>query len=52
MKKIKPNNYTNAEKLIRDWTDEKKFLSHYSMLKFYFRDGMIVEKNHEITSFN
>ena len=51
MKKIKPKNYTKSQKLICDWTDKKKYLTHYRMLKFYVRHGMIVEKIHEIVSF-
>ena len=51
MKKIKPKNYTKAKKLSCDWTDKKKYLLHYRMLKFYVRHGMIVEKIHEIISF-
>ena len=51
MKKIKPKNYTKSKKLICDWTDEKKYLIHYRMLKFYVRHGMVVEKIHEIISF-
>ena len=48
---IKPENYTKSKKLICDWTDKKKYLIHYRMLKFYVRHGMIVEKIHEIISF-
>ena len=51
MKKIKPKNYTKSKKLICDWTDKKKYLVPYRMLKFYVRHGMIVEKIHEIKSF-
>ena len=51
MKKIKPKNYTKSKKLIYDWTDKKKYLIHYRMLKVYVRHGMIVEKIHEIISF-
>ena len=51
MKKIKPNSYTNSKKLICDWTDKKNFLVLYSMLKFYVRHGMVVEKIHEIIYF-
>ena len=51
MKKIKPENYTKSKKLICDWTDEKKYLIHYRMLKFYVRHGVIVVKIHEIISF-
>ena len=30
---------------------DKNYLIHYRMLKFHVRDGMIVDKIHEITSF-
>ena len=48
---VKPENYTKSKKLICDWTDKKKYLIHYRMLKFYVRYGMVVEKLHEIISF-
>ena len=51
MKSIKPENYTKSKKLRCDWTDKKRYLIHYRMLKFYVRHGMIVEKIHEIISF-
>ena len=51
MKSIKPENYTKSEKLICDWTDKKKYLIHYRMLKFYIRHVMIVVRIHEIISF-
>ena len=51
MNKIKPKNYTKSKKLICDWTDKKKYLIHYRMLKFYVRLGMIVVKTHEFISF-
>ena len=51
MKNVKPEKYTKSKKLICDWADEKKYLIHYRMLKFYIRHGMIVEKIHEIISF-
>ena len=51
MKKIKPKSYTKSKKLICDWTDKKKYLNLYRMLKFYVRHGMVVEKIHEIISF-
>ena len=47
MKKIKPKNHTKAQTLICDCIDLKKYLSHYRILKFYVRHGMIVEKIHE-----
>ena len=51
MKSIKPESFTKSKKLICDWTDKKKYLIHYRMLKFYVRLGMVVEKIHEIISF-
>ena len=51
VKKIKPKNYTKSKKLICDWTDKKKYLIQYRILKFYVRHGMVVEKIHEIISF-
>ena len=51
MKDIKPDNYTQTKSLICDWTDKKKYLILYRMLKFYIRHGVIVEKVHEIISF-
>ena len=51
MNSIKPENYTKSKKLICDWTDKKKYLIHYRMLKFYVRHGLVVEKIHEIISF-
>ena len=51
MKNIKPENYTKSKKLICDWSDKKKYLIHYRMLKVYVRHGMIVVKIHEIISF-
>ena len=50
-KKIKPKNYTKPEKLICDWTDKKKYLIRYGMLKFYIKHGMMVVKLHEIKIF-
>ena len=32
MKKLKPKNYTKTKKLLCDWSDKKKYLSHYRML--------------------
>ena len=51
MKKIKPDNCTKSKKLMCDWTDKKKYLILYRMLKFYVRHGMVVEKIHEFISF-
>ena len=51
MKSIKPENYTKSKNLICDWSDKKKYIIHYRMLKFYVRHGMVIEKIHEIISF-
>ena len=51
MKEIKPDTYNQAKKLICDWSDNKNYLIHYRMLKFYVRHGMKVEKVHNVTSF-
>ena len=51
MKKIKPKNYTKAEKLICAWTDKNNSLFHHRMVKLYVRHGMIVDRIYEITSF-
>ena len=51
MKSIKSDNYTRTKKLICDWSDKKNYLTHYRMLKFYVRHGMIVDKVHNIISF-
>ena len=37
MKLIMPKKYVSHKKLIRDWTDKRKYLIHYRMLKFYVR---------------
>ena len=51
MKTIKPDTYTQTKKLIFDWSDEKNYLIHYRLLKFYVRHGMIVDKVHSVFSF-
>ena len=51
MNSIRPENYAKSRKLVCDWSDKKKYLIHYRMLKFYVRHGMVVEKIHEIISF-
>ena len=51
MKEIKPDTYIQNKKLICDFSNKKKYLTHYRMLKFYIRHGMIVEKVHNIISF-
>ena len=52
MNMIKPKNYTKSKKLLCDWTDKKKYLIHYRMLKFYVRHGTTFQKIHEIFPFN
>ena len=51
MKAIKPDTYTQSEKLISDWSNKQKNLVHYRMLKFYVRHGMIIDKVHTVISF-
>ena len=51
MKAIKPKKYTKSKKLLCVWTDEKNYLFHYRMLKFYVRHGVVVDKIHETISF-
>ena len=35
MKEIRPDTYIQTSKLISDWSDKKKYLIHYRLLKFY-----------------
>ena len=51
MKKITRNSFTRAKKLLCDWSDQKNYLVHFRMLKFYVRHAMVVEKVQEIISF-
>ena len=51
MKQHKQDSYTKWKKLICDWSDKKKYLIHYRMLKFYLKHGMVLEKVHEVISF-
>ena len=50
MKKITPDNYTQTKNLICFWSDKKKYLIHYRMVKFYVRHGMEVVKVHTVIS--
>ena len=52
MNKNKPNTFTQAKKIIFDWNDNKNYLTHYGMLKFFIRHGMIVDKVLEINWFD
>ena len=49
--KVKPDTYTQTKKLICDWSDKKKYLIHYWMMKFYVRHGMELVKIHTVISF-
>ena len=40
MENIIPDPYTQTEKLIYDWSDEKNYFVFYRMLKFYVRHRM------------
>ena len=44
MKKLKPQKYAKAKKLVGHRTDKKKNLIYYRMLKLHIRHGMIVDK--------
>ena len=51
MKELKPETYTQNKKLLCDWSDEKNYLSHNRMLKYYVRHGVIVQKVYERISY-
>ena len=51
MNEIKPKDYRPTTKLILDYSDKKKYLVHYRLLKFYVKMGMIVEKVHKVIQF-
>ena len=51
MKEVRPDAYVQSSKLICDQSDKKNYLTHYRMLKFYIRHGMIIDKVHNIISF-
>ena len=51
MKSIMPENYVSHKKLICEWTDERNYLIHYRMLKFYVRHGMKIKEVHKVISF-
>ena len=51
MQEIIPDTYTQNKKLICNWSDKKNYLTHYRMLQFYVRHGMVVDRVHEIISF-
>ena len=47
MIKMAPQCGAKCKKLICDWTDRKRYLVRYRILKFYVRHGMTVEKVHD-----
>ena len=51
MNETKFDNYTKHKKFLCEWTDKKKDLIPYRMMKFDVRYGMIVDKVHEVISF-
>ena len=51
MRSIKPKNYASYSKLVCDWTGKKRYLVHFSLLKFYLRDVMVIKKVHDVISF-
>ena len=51
MNALKPINYTPWKKFIFDWTDKETCSFQGRVLKIYVRHGMIVDKTHELMSF-
>ena len=51
MRTIKPDTYTQTEKLICDWSDKKNYFTQYRMLNFHVRHGMEIVKVHIVISF-
>ena len=51
MNENKPKTYTQSEKLICNWTDKMKYLIHERTLRIFVRQGIILDKIHEIISF-
>ena len=51
MQSIMPKNYVTHKKLICNWTDKRKYLIHYRMLKFYIKHGMEIKQVHRVISF-
>ena len=51
MEKVESDTYTQTKKLICDWSDRKSYLIRHRWLKVHVRHWMIVDKVHEIISF-
>ena len=50
MNKMKSITHTTSIRLVCDWTNEKRYVTHYRMLKVYFKLGMVAEKVHGVVS--
>ena len=46
-----PQNFVSNKKLICDWSDKKNYLIHFTILKFYVRHGIKINKVHSVISF-
>ena len=51
MKERRPNDYTQIKKVICDWTVKVNHLTLSRMLKVFVRQGVVLDKFHERTSF-
>ena len=52
MNQMKTNTYTKNKKLTCNWIDKKNYLIQYRTLEFHVGQAMVVDKVHELTSFN
>ena len=50
MNEFKPTYFTQNVKLSYDWIDKNSYLIHFKMLKVHAKQGIIVDKFHEIMS--
>ena len=51
MKKTEPKTFIPRKRLICNWTDNKKQLIQFRMLKFFVRHGIVDDIAHEIISY-
>ena len=51
MKTITRDTHTQTKKLMCDWSDKKKHLIPYRMVKNFVEDGMVIDKVHTVISF-
>ena len=49
---LKDNKYTPTTKLIANLNDKIKYVVHYSNLKYYLSQGLILKRVHRVLSFN